>query len=194
MQFSMAIEQECFADTEQVYEQLLEQCKKLPNTEYLAKMVASLYSDKGAMPAYLGLSKDNFDYLISKHFPKAILPTIVYRDPLDTTRSFEREDLMQLFLDHSVRRDFETQLIAEILIVGCMGGDHLWQDLGLWSRNDVSALIKQNFPALFAKNEKNMKWKKFLYKQLCIGEGVYICRAPSCEVCSDYKNCFGTEE
>ncbi len=39
-----------------------------------------------------------------------------------------------------------------------------------------------------------MKWKKFIYKQLCITEGIYTCRAPSCEVCADYADCFGPEE
>jgi nitrogen fixation protein NifQ len=38
-----------------------------------------------------------------------------------------------------------------------------------------------------------MKWKKFLYRQLCLEEGIYVCRAPSCEVCKDYDLCFGPE-
>jgi NifQ. len=40
----------------------------------------------------------------------------------------------------------------------------------------------------------DMKWKKFIYKQLCEAEGLYVCRAPSCEVCKDYDQCFGKEE
>jgi nitrogen fixation protein NifQ len=39
-----------------------------------------------------------------------------------------------------------------------------------------------------------MKWKKFLYKQLCEEEGLYVCRAPSCQVCVDYERCYGSEE
>jgi len=83
---------------------------------------------------------------------------------------------------------------ARIVAVGCLGSDHLWQDLGLWSRAELSALMERNFPTLAAKNVHNMKWKKFLYKQLCIAEGVYVCRAPSCEVCADYDACFGPED
>ena len=83
---------------------------------------------------------------------------------------------------------------AEIVTAACMANDHLWQDLGLWSRKYLSQLMTQNFPALAAKNNKDMKWKKFLYKQLCAQEGIYVCRAPSCEVCVDYAKCFGPEE
>ncbi|GBE11207.1 nifQ [bacterium BMS3Abin12] len=51
-----------------------------------------------------------------------------------------------------------------------------------------------NFPELAARNDRNMKWKKFLYKQLCEREGIHACRAPSCQVCIDYAQCFGPEE
>jgi nitrogen fixation protein NifQ len=75
-----------------------------------------------------------------------------------------------------------------------MGNDHLWQDLGLWSRDYLGLLMTQSFPALAAKNEHDMKWKKFLYKQLCEQAGINTCRSPSCEYCTDYLNCFGPEE
>jgi nitrogen fixation protein NifQ len=49
------------------------------------------------------------------------------------------------------------------------------------------------FPALAARNDRDMKWKKFLYKQLCEREEIFICRSPSCAVCSDQRLCFGPE-
>jgi nitrogen fixation protein NifQ len=75
-----------------------------------------------------------------------------------------------------------------------MGSDHLWQDLGLWNRGELSRLMEQNFPEVAKRNQKDMKWKRFLYKQLCEAEGIYTCRAPSCEVCIDYHACFGPED
>ena len=60
--------------------------------------------------------------------------------------------------------------------------DHLWQDLGLPARGELTALMRRNFPTLAARNVKDMKWKRFLYKQLCEAEGIYTCRAPSCQV------------
>ena len=81
--------------------------------------------------------------------------------------------------------------MAHVVAVGCMGQDHLWQDLGLTDRSELNALMRRNFPSLAARNVKDMKWKRFLYKQLCEAEGIYACRAPSCEVCTDYHVCFG---
>ena len=84
--------------------------------------------------------------------------------------------------------------MAEIVTTACMGGDHLWQDLGLHSREYLSRLMTENFPSLAAKNVHDMKWKKFLYKQLCEKEGINTCRSPSCEYCVDYLSCFGPED
>ena len=50
-----------------------------------------------------------------------------------------------------------------------------------------------NFPGLARANSGDMKWKKFLYRQLCSSEGIYVCPAPSCGVCKDYAKCFGPE-
>ena len=91
-------------------------------------------------------------------------------------------------------KNMSEQWMAEIVTAACMANDHLWQDLGLWSREYLSRLMKQNFPSLAAKNVHDMKWKKFLYKQLCEKEGINTCRAPTCEYCVDYLKCFGPEE
>jgi len=32
--------------------------------------------------------------------------------------------------------------------------------------------MRRNFPPLAARNRKDMKWKRFLYKQLCEAEGI----------------------
>lgn len=82
--------------------------------------------------------------------------------------------------------------MAHVIAAGCLADDHLWSDLGLWQRADLTDLMRRNFPALAARNTKDMKWKRFLYKQLCDAEGIYLCRAPSCSVCSDYDACFNS--
>ena len=113
----------------------------------------------------------------------------------DFSRMLERDDLvrhLQARAAHPERA--ETGWITSILVAGCLGEDHLWQDLGLWSRQELSALIAYNFPPLASANHRDMKWKKFLYKQLCEEEGIYVCRAPSCDVCVDYPRCFGSED
>jgi nitrogen fixation protein NifQ len=71
---------------------------------------------------------------------------------------------------------------------------HLWQDLGLANRAELSQLIARWFPRLSAGNVGNMKWKKFFYRKLCELEGFTLCAAPTCAECSDFHDCFGDED
>ncbi len=176
------------------YTWLMSACVQPEPGELIARMLASQVSGAGDMPRYLGLSRVAFTTLMQRCFPGADLEQFDhYGKVLDPDRNDEHTELRQLFLSHA---DTEAQLsewIADILVAGCMGGDHLWQDMGLWSRKDLTALIRSAFAPLADKNVHDMKWKKFFYKQLCIQEGVYTCRAPSCQVCADYQECFAPE-
>ncbi|MES2877293.1 MAG: nitrogen fixation protein NifQ [Pseudomonadota bacterium] len=113
------------------------------------------------------------------------------------TRRDEITDLMGLLRDHAdpaAGTAAQADSIAWSLACASLGDQHLWQDLGLPSRRELSLLIEHWFPTLAALNTHNMKWKKFFYKQLCLREELLICRAPSCSVCSDHHACFGPEE
>lgn len=189
------------AHREQVYQSLLQAAVGLPNDLFFAQMLASQYSGTGYLPRTLGLSEKAFQTLLNRHFPRCHLPPSLYDRPLDINRIPELDDLRQLLKagvtplnnDNAFDLAEEQQWLIEIVLHACMGNDHLWQDLGLWSRQALSQLLQQNFEPLAARNTQNMKWKKFFYKQLCSQEGIYVCRAPSCQVCSDYHNCFGEE-
>jgi nitrogen fixation protein NifQ len=61
------------------------------------------------------------------------------------------------------------------------------------NRDELSQLMWLNFPALASLNTGDMKWKKFLYRQFCSREGIYVCPAPSCGQCQEYAKCFGPE-
>ncbi|NMG46239.1 nitrogen fixation protein NifQ, partial [Aromatoleum toluvorans] len=87
-----------------------------------------------------------------------------------------------------------TQTLAHALATACMGNNHLWQDLGLPHRRALSQLMEEQFTTLSRRNTGDMKWKKFLYKQLCEREEIFVCKSPSCGECSDYQACFGPEE
>ncbi len=167
----------------------------LPNDELFARMLASQAVGSGVLPAGLGLSMLTFSRFLLRHFPQSgPLFELDSAQWPDEARVAERQDLIDLMVEQRAGRDDSEIWMARIVAAACMGGNHLWQDLGLWNRSDVSRLITENFPVLAAKNVHDMKWKKFLYKQLCQREGVYVCRSPSCEVCADYAVCFGSEE
>lgn len=127
----------------------------------------------------------------------AIRPAPVHIVARRATREDEVEDVRALLLDHvgpDAGTADEAAAVAEAVAVACLGDNHLWQDLQVASRAELTALMKRWFPALVAKNHADMKWKRFLYKQLCEREEVLVCKAPSCAVCCDYAKCFGSEE
>jgi nitrogen fixation protein NifQ len=165
------------------------------NDDALACMYASWMAGDGILPRTWGLACIAFAELMDYHFPGFdgfVDPPAVAMS--DAGRGAEVEDLVRLMSTHRAGVSPSELWVARIVAVASMGSDHLWQDLGLWSRAELTALMERNFPTLAVKNVHNMKWKKFLYKQLCVAEGVYVCRAPSCEVCADYDVCFGPED
>jgi nitrogen fixation protein NifQ len=76
----------------------------------------------------------------------------------------------------------------------CKWPHHLWQDLGLRDRRELSQLMRRHFSRLADKNRQDMKWKKFLYRMVCGSEGFTLCTAPVCSECDDFANCFGAED
>jgi len=113
------------------------------------------------------------------------------------SRKDEIDDLLALLVEHadpSAGPEPERHHVAWLIACACLGDGHLGQDMGLPTRDALSLLIQRWFPALAARNVDNMKWKKFLYKQLCLREELLICKEPSCDVCPDHRVCFGPEE
>lgn len=180
----------------QIYSLLMSHSRGLPNDDALARMLATQAGGGGSLPVGLGLASAEFIALLARHFPGATLPTALHRSPpvWDPRLLEEKDELITLLDLRRAGRDVSERWMSVIVATGCMANDHLWEDMGLWSRRDLSELMARNFPALAARNDRDMKWKKFLYKQLCEQEGVYLCRAPSCAVCCDYALCFGPED
>ncbi|MES9868251.1 MAG: nitrogen fixation protein NifQ [Sedimenticola sp.] len=177
------------------YARLMDARRGYPVEEILARIVASWMVGEGAMPEWLGMGERGFRQMMQGHFPHFNASELQgVGSAVDHERGAEMDDLRKLLLaSRTTGSQLETWM-TDIVIAGCLGSDHLWQDLGLWQRADLSRLMLENFRPLAIRNTRDMKWKKFLYKQLCETEGIYTCRAPSCEVCTDYAACFGPEE
>lgn len=160
-----------------------------PNRDLLAQIIAGRQLGEGCLPADLGLGPGAVGALCATYFPGPA-PYL----PKQATPSIpEWEDIQRLLLDHRARRSASELWMASIVATACGGRDHLWQDLGLADRSQLSRLLLGNFPALAGLNTGDMKWKKFIYKQLCAREGIYVCPAPSCGECVDRPKCFGPE-
>lgn len=178
-----------------VYASLMAARKGDPVEEILARIIASWTLGVGAMPCWLGVGEARFRRMLGEHFPGLQGGAFAaYGRAVDERRSDEMQDLLRLLLQNRTHGNDDEALMAEIVVAACMGADHLWQDLGLWQRADLTRLMLENFRPLARRNDRDMKWKRFLYKRLCETEGIYTCRAPSCEACRDYRACFGPEE
>lgn len=161
-----------------------------PARPIFASLLVGRTLGEGVLPAGLGLDGANFARLWQDFFPGPHWPLVNgHHEDIP-----ELEDIEHLLLDYrSGQRDSEVWL-ARIVACGCTGRDHLWQDLGLANRTELSLLMSVGFQPLAALNTGDMKWKKFIYRQYCARDGIYVCPAPSCGVCVDYPKCFSAEE
>ncbi len=105
----------------------------------------------------------------------------------------EREQIVDLLMRYADPEVQGSWMVATIIASACMGSAHLWRDLGVPSRVMLRQLLLHNFPTFAESNSKDMRWKRFIYRQLCETGGDYVCRAPSCEECSSIDECFGPE-
>lgn len=174
------------------------------NVETLFHLIQSQRAGQGVLPYFLGLTPLEYLITLQPYVPVDALVSVdeesvafqkgQLRQELLEMRRDEWLDVRDLLLRH---RDGTSGLeapFAAIVAAGCLGGDHLWRDLGLPDRKALGRLLRENFGTLAEKNVGDMKWKKFFYKQLCEQEGGYVCRSPSCEECVAYDDCFGPED
>ncbi len=160
-----------------------------PMRRILASLLVGRARGEGVLPATLGLDELAFQTLWSTYFSGKRLE-LQHGGAEDID---ELTDLIDLLLHYRAgQRESETWL-AHIVAWGCAGRHHLWQDLGLANRGELSMLLTTAFPALAALNTGEMKWKKFIYRHYCSKEGIYVCPAPSCGECADNSKCYSAE-
>jgi len=143
----------------------------------------------------LGLSLVSLGRLVETYFPTS-LSLITALPPMAGcgADALEEPDLRQLLLENRSRGVIEEKWLAAIIARRSLRPDHLWQDLGLFNRSDLSRLLHRHFEPLAQRNVRDMKWKKFFYRELCLRDNILICKAPVCDVCADFASCFGNQD
>ncbi|PWJ87612.1 nitrogen fixation protein NifQ [Mesorhizobium sp. NZP2234] len=141
-----------------------------------------------------GLSRADLRGVMTRYFPAVPVNAFALEKLTDPEPDMEEGLLRGLLIGHARPGDPASTLFAKIIARRSLRNDHLWQDLGLFNRAELSRLMARHFPALAAGNTKNMKWKKYFYRKLCEAEGFSLCTAPSCQECGDFESCFGPEE
>ncbi|WP_395666740.1 nitrogen fixation protein NifQ [Methylocella sp.] len=141
----------------------------------------------------LGLGADALAELVARWLPGARACVDLSAEPREASFDDEEEQLRGLLRAHQADASAEAAWLTDMMTRRSLSDTHLWQDLGLLARDELTRLMLQRYPALAARNVENMKWKKFFYRQLCAMEGFTLCTAPSCRECGDFDSCFGEE-
>lgn len=141
-----------------------------------------------------GLSQVELRDILNRSFPAPTIHVFRLEEVRDSEPGPEEELLRGLLLAHARAGDSASVLFAKIIARRALRHDHLWRELGLFDRVELSRLLASHFPTLAAGNTQNMRWKKYFYRKLCEAEGYSLCTAPSCPQCKELESCFGSEE
>ncbi|MFL9902031.1 nitrogen fixation protein NifQ [Paraburkholderia fungorum] len=165
-----------------------------PDTQLFARLIAA--RDVRHELALLGLPPRAWRALLERHFahaPASVLAPWSALPPVDTREHAQFvETLHALLLTHaSTAVDAnDAQCLASIIAHACLRPDHLWRDLGLAGREEVTWMLTRYFPTLVVLNVGNLRWKKFLAQQRALSVGLEPGPAPGCPGCEDYGHCF----
>ncbi|HZZ14194.1 MAG TPA: nitrogen fixation protein NifQ [Paraburkholderia sp.] len=164
-----------------------------PDTQLFARLIAA--RDPRGELALLGLDGAAWRGLLARRFAFAqALPAA--RGPLASSDPGPHAAFVQTlhallltYATSSVDAD-DAHCLATIITHACLRPDHLWRDLGLTGREEVTWMLTRYFPALVERNVAMLRWKKFLAQQLALSTGAEPGPAPGCPGCEDYGQCF----
>jgi nitrogen fixation protein NifQ len=181
-----------------LYTALMECCSRACD-EFDAHAVASILAisfdeakaNSEPLAQCAGLENASLRDLLDRFFPGA--GALIDETCGGVERSADEVCLLDLLQSCTTSgTDFEAQLAA-MIAKRAQRPNHLWQDLGLRNRRDLSELMRRHFRPLAIRNSQDMKWKKFLYRIICADASYTLCTAPSCAECDDFDACFGEE-
>ena len=155
----------------------------------LAAILAVASTEPGGIGAGAGLAAPDLAALMAQWFPFAVGRCQSAGATEDDEVAMVRDMLLtQRSTDGDVGR-----WLAAMVARRAVEPNHLWEDLGLRDRSELSRLLMRHFAPLAVRNTGNMRWKRFFYRMLCEQDGFVMCSTPVCTDCSDFNVCFGDE-
>ncbi len=146
-----------------------------------------------------GLSREDLRALLALYFPTADpgIPPEKAASSLSPPPE-SNPDVLAILLSHvpadqAGRSPSPSRWLARAIAARAAHPGHLWIAMGLFERPEISAAIRRHLPTLAAANHQGMRWKRYLFKQVCDLHGGVMCKSPNCGVCSDYTLCFPVE-
>ena len=147
----------------------------------------------------LGLDTENLSAIMDRFFPSVDRDILNrHTTPGDDPPPEINEDVLRILFSHiPVEEDVYDRsvstLFCKILAARAALPGHLWVAMGLFERPQLTAAIRRHLPTLAEANSQNMRWKRYLFKQVCDLNGGVMCKSPNCGVCSDYALCFAVD-
>ena len=159
----------------------------------LASILAVAAMEEGAMAARAGLAAADLVSLMARWFPEAGGSGTAWFPQDKDTDDDEVAMVRDLLLAHRSSEGDVGRWLAAMIARRAMEPNHLWEDLGLRERAELTRLLSRHFAPIAARNAQNMRWKRFFYRALCESDGFVMCTTPVCTECQDFDLCFGDE-
>lgn len=159
----------------------------------LASIVAAAAMDGGAIAARAGLNSQNLSTLVTEYFPNALIYLSSWCSGAEAAEDDEVGMVRDLLLGQRSTSGNISRWLAAMVARRAVEPNHLWEDLGLRDRSELSRLLTRHFAPLASRNIRNMRWKRFFYRMLCEDDGFVMCTTPVCTQCNDFELCFGEE-
>ncbi|WP_244922868.1 nitrogen fixation protein NifQ [Paraburkholderia silvatlantica] len=147
---------------------------------------------RGELPL-LGLTRAQIDALGARHFVCTVTSEAPRTHVMANASHAAFATAMHGFLVGLAAPQADTGdvcCLAAIIAHACLRPDHLWRDLGLRGRDDVTSMLERFFPELVARNVEGLRWKKLLARELALASGATPGPAPGCPGCEDFGFCF----
>ena len=159
----------------------------------LASILAVTAMESGAVADGAGLAAADIASLIAQWFPAACGMGIAWNAQDTAPEDEEIVMVRDLLLAQRSSEGDAGRWLAAMIARRSMEPNHLWEDLGLRDRSELTRLLARHFAPLAVRNTSNMRWKRFFYRMLCEDDGLVMCSTPVCTDCNDFSLCFGDE-
>jgi nitrogen fixation protein NifQ len=158
--------------------------------------ILAVAAAEGAIAERAGLAAGDLAALIGRWFPAArefSAPCAVKSVDSVSVDGDEVAMVRDLLLANRSSEGEAGLWLAAMVARRSMEPNHLWEDLGLRERSELTRLLTRHFGPIATRNTKNMRWKRFFYRMLCEDDGFVMCSTPVCSQCADFELCFGDE-
>lgn len=159
----------------------------------LASILAVASAENGVVAERVGLATDDLAALVERQFPRAGNAIAAWCRSGEVADAAETEMVRDLLLAHRSTDGDTGRWLAAMVARRAMEPNHLWEDLGLRDRSELTRLLMRHFASIAVRNTNNMRWKRFFYRSVCEDEGLLMCSTPVCSQCGDFEICFSDE-